>query len=101
MKIKLGDKVYVAVGKDKGKTSKVVKSLPKRNKVIVEDTNMVKKRSKPTKQGEKGKVVDTPMPMNVSKLRLVCGSCKKPTRVGFDMKDGKKTRVCRKCGKKT
>lgn len=91
MKIKKGDKVFVRQGDYRGKTSKVVKALPKEQKVVVEGVNVVKKRIRPQKEGEKGKTVEAPLPIPASRVQLVCGSCG-PTRVGKD-------RVCKKCGK--
>ncbi|MDB5259410.1 MAG: ribosomal protein [Candidatus Taylorbacteria bacterium] len=68
MHIKKGDNVVVLAGKDKGKTGKVTKAMPKDGMVIVEGMNMAKKHQKPTKQGQKGQVIEKSMPMNVSKL---------------------------------
>lgn len=70
MHIKKGDNVIVLAGKDKGKNGKVIKAMPKLGKVIVEGINMVKKHQRPTKQGQKGQMVDKSMPMDVSKLAV-------------------------------
>ncbi len=105
MKIKKGDTVLVISGKYKGKTGKVLRALPRENRIIVEGVNIVKKHTKPKKSGEKGKIVEKEAPIHVSNVKLVCGSCKKPTRVGYLFKDGKgerrKVRICKKCGKET
>lgn len=71
MKIKKGDTVILLTGNDKGKKGKVVKSFPILNKVLVEGINMVKKSIKPKRRGEKGTVIDTPLPVNASNVRKV------------------------------
>lgn len=68
MTIKKEDNVIVLAGKDKGKTGKVIKSLPKIHKVIVAGINMMKKNQKPRKQGQKGQIVEVTMPIDVSNV---------------------------------
>jgi large subunit ribosomal protein L24 len=98
MKILKGDKVLITKGKDRGKSGKVLKSLPKLNKVIVEGLNKYKKNQKPKKEGEKGQIVEFERPINVSNLSIVCPKCKKQTRVGYLIDDkNKKSRICVKC----
>lgn len=105
MKIKKNDKVLVIKGKYRGKTSIVLKAMPKQNRVIVEGVNIVKKRVKPRKSGEKGKVLEIAAPMFVADLKLICKKCKKAVRVGYkiilEKDEKKKIRVCKKCGKET
>lgn len=71
MHIKKGDNVKVLTGKDSGKTGKVIKAMPKDNKVIVEGINMVKRHQRPKKQNSKGQVVEKPMPIHASNLAPV------------------------------
>ena len=101
MKIKKDDTVIIITGKDKGRRGKVLKTMPKEDKVIVEGLNIIKKHVKPKKEGEKGQVVEIPSPVDVSNLKLICPKCKKPTRFGYKVlkeKDKKKKyRVCKKC----
>ncbi|MDH4330809.1 MAG: 50S ribosomal protein L24 [Candidatus Moranbacteria bacterium] len=97
MKIKKGDKVKIITGKDRGKTGKVVTSFPRDKKVIVEGLNTVKKSVKPRKEGEKGQIVETPMPVSISNVMLVCPKCDKATRVEYKIEGDKKNRVCKKC----
>ena len=78
MTIKKDDIVIVLAGKDKGKSGKVVKSLPKIHKVIVAGINIIKKNQKPRQQGQKGQVVEKTMPIDVSNVRLE--SDKKPVK---------------------
>ncbi len=68
MHIKKGDTVVILSGDDKGKTGKVVKAFPAEGKVVVEGMNTVRKHQRPTKQGQKGQVVDLAMPMHASKV---------------------------------
>ena len=79
MKIKKDDNVVVLAGKDKGKTGKVIKAMPKENRVIVAGVNMYKKNQKPTKQGQKGQVIEINGSINVSNVALV-GSIKKESK---------------------
>ena len=98
MNIKKDDKVVVLSGKDKGKQGKILVSDPKAAKVIVEGVNVATKHQKPRKQGEEGGIIKVDTPIYVSKVQLDCPKCGKATRVGHKNADGKKTRVCKKCG---
>ena len=96
--VKTGDNVQVTSGKDAGKTGKVLAVSPAEGKVIVEGLNMVTKHVKPRRQGEQGGIVKAEGAMYASKVMPVCPKCNKPTRVGHAVVDGKKVRVCKKCG---
>ena len=96
--VKTGDNVMVISGKDAGKTGKVLAVSPAEGKVIVEGLNMVTKHVKPRRQGEQGGIVKAEGAMYASKVMPVCPKCNKPTRVGHAVVDGKKVRVCKKCG---
>ena len=98
MNIKKDDKVVVLSGKDKGKQGKILVSDPKAAKVIVEGVNVATKHQKPRKQGEEGGIFKIETPIYASKVQLVCPKCGKATRVGHKIADGKKVRVCKKCG---
>ena len=98
MNIKKDDKVVVLSGKDKGKQGKILVSDPKAAKVIVEGVNVATKHQKPRKQGEEGGIIKVETPIYASKVQLVCPKCGKATRVAHKFADGKKTRVCKKCG---
>ena len=102
--IKVDDTVMVLSGNDKGKTGKVIAVSPEEGKAIVEGVNKQKKHVKPRKQGEAGGILDVDGAMYVDKLALVCnnpGCVKngKATRTKVAVVDGKKVRVCAKCGK--
>ena len=96
--VKTGDNVMIISGKDKGHTGKVLQVSPSENKVIVEGQNMVTKHVKPRRQGEQGGIVKKETPIRSCKVALFCEKCAKGVRVGYKMVDGKKVRVCRKCG---
>ena len=98
MNIKKDDKVIVLSGKDKGKQGKVLSADPKAMKVVVEGVNVATKHQKPMKQGQDGGIIKVETPIYVSKVQLVCPKCGKATRVGHKIADGKKVRVCKKCG---
>jgi len=98
MKIKIGDTVLILAGKDKNKKGKVIKVLPKENQLVVEGVNLKKKHVKPRRQGEKGQIVEVPMSLNVSNVKLICPKCKKSVRVGYKVAEKNKYRICRKCG---
>ena len=98
MKIKKDDKVVVLAGKDKGKQGKVLIADPKGGKVVVEGVNVATKHQKPQGQGKEGGIIKIETPIYVCKVQLVCPKCGKGTRVGYKLADGKKVRVCKKCG---
>ena len=99
MSIKKDDTVVVLSGKDKGKKGKVLSVDPKAGKVIVEKVNVVSRHTKPRKQGEQGGIVKKEAPIYACKVMRVCPKCNKPTRPASKVgKDGKRVRVCKKCG---
>ncbi|MDD5696664.1 MAG: 50S ribosomal protein L24 [Candidatus Pacebacteria bacterium] len=98
MKIKKNDQVLIISGDDKGKKGKVLKVLPRTGKILVEGVNLVKKHVRPKKGGEKGQTVKTAKPISSSKAKLICPKCGKGSRIGYDINEDKKYRVCKKCG---
>ena len=99
--VKTGDTVVLLTGdaKDRGKTGKVLEVSPEEGKVIVEGLNKVKKHVKPRKAGDPSGIIETESAIYASKVQVVCPKCNKPTRIGNVVgADGKKTRVCKKCG---
>ena len=96
MNFKTGDKVVVIAGKDKGKSGKILKTLARENKVIVEGINVVKKHQKGNGQTPGG-IVDMEAPIHASNVMIVDPKTKKPTRIGHSTdKSGKKIRVTKK-----
>ncbi len=103
MKIKKGDKVLIISGKDRSKTGKVLDVKRFENKIRVEGVYLIKKHSKPKRQGEKGQVVSMPSFFDASNVKIVCPKCGKAARIGFEIsktQEGKrsKARICKKCG---
>ena len=98
MNIKKGDTVVVLSGKDKGKQGKVLGTVPSEAKVVVEGINMVTCHVKPRRQGEEGGIVKREAAIYASKVQVVCPKCGKGTRVAHKIEDGKKSRICKKCG---
>ncbi len=96
LKIKKGDTVKVIAGKDNGKEGKVVSVDQKNGKVVVEGINMVTKHAKPSAAHANGGIVQKEAPIDASNVMLVYNG--KATRVGFDVKDGKKVRVAKATG---
>lgn len=99
MRIKKGDTVAVISGKDKGATGAVMRAIPENRKVVVEKVAIAKKAQRPTRENPQGGIISIEMPVHVSTVQLVCPKCNKPTRVGMHLEEGKKVRVCKKCGK--
>jgi len=98
MKIRKNDTVLVIIGKDRGKKGKVRKALPKKDKVIVEGVNMIKRHSRAKGQARQAGIIELEAPLDISNVMLICNKCNKPTRVGFRfLSDGRKARVCRAC----
>ncbi|HEY4477657.1 MAG TPA: 50S ribosomal protein L24 [Candidatus Paceibacterota bacterium] len=98
MKFKKGDNVIVTTGKDKGKKGTIVRTLPEKNKVVVEGLNLTKKHQRPRKSGEKGSIITMAMPINVSNVMAVDPKTGKPSRVGYKMVGDKKVRIAKKSG---
>jgi large subunit ribosomal protein L24 len=99
MKIKKGDQVLIIKGKDRGRVGKVIKALPKENRVVIEGLNLVKKHIKPRREGEKGKIIEIPRPIPVNNVKLICPHCSKATRIGYKFEGQEKYRYCKKCQK--
>ena len=99
MNVKKGDTVVVLSGKDKGKQGKVIQALPKKNKVVVEGVNKVKKHQKPTQANQQGGIIEMEAPIDASNVMLLDPKTNKPTRVGIKVDEkGNKIRVAKKSG---
>ena len=97
--IKRDDKVKVIAGKVTGKIGKVLKVNRKKSRVLVEKINIVKRHSKPSAQNKQGGIVDKEMPIQWSNVMVMCSKCVTPARIKMQrLEDGKKIRVCVKCG---
>ena len=96
--VKKDDTVIVVSGNDKGKKGKVLEVSPKEGKVIVQGVHLVKKHVKPRPPQEQGGIVEVEGAIYASKVQVFCSKCGKATRVAHKIVDGKKVRVCAKCG---
>ncbi len=98
MKLRTGDLVRVIAGKDKGTEGKIARILNAQNKIIVEGVATAKRHQRPTGQTMQGGIIDKDMPITASNVMIICPDCG-PTKIGARFDDqGRKYRVCRKCG---
>ncbi|WP_246945560.1 MULTISPECIES: 50S ribosomal protein L24 [Bacillus] len=98
MHVKKGDKVQVISGKDKGKQGVILEAFPKKNRVLVEGVNVVKKHSKPSQANPQGGIISQEAAIHVSNVMPLDPKSGEPTRVGYQLVDGKKVRVAKKSG---
>ena len=98
IKLKKGDDVIVMAGKDKGKTGKIVKILPKVMKAVVSEINRVKKNQKPD-NNQPGGIIDKDMPIHISNLLYYDAEQKKGVKIGFKLDNNKKIRINKSSGK--
>jgi large subunit ribosomal protein L24 len=101
LSVRKGDKVRVISGKDRGFEGRVIMSLPKADKVLVEGANRIRKHTKITSNqrgAQSGGIVTQEAPIHVSNVMVVCPSCNKPTRIGHRKDEaGRSMRVCKRC----
>lgn len=97
MKLKKGDNVKVIKGKDKGKTGKIEKVMPKINKIIVANVNMYKRHLKARSQNQPSEIVNLTKPLAASSVGFVCPKCKEVSRIGYKIEKSVKYRVCVNC----
>ena len=96
--VKKDDLVMVIAGKDKGKTGKVLRVLPEKGRVLVENLNVVKRHTRPSQQNAEGGIIEKEAAVAISNVQLVCQGCNKPARTGLrTLEDGSKARFCKKC----
>ena len=99
MNIRKNDKVVVLSGRDKGKQGEVLRAMPAEGKVVVQGVSVATKHQKARKQGEESSIIKVETPIYACKVMVVCPKCSKPTRVAHKVgADGKKVRVCKRCG---
>lgn len=96
--IRKDDKVKIIAGKDKGKVGKVLKVIKKKNRLLVENINIVKRHTKPNAQNRQGGILESEAPIHWSNVMLMCNKCIEPVRVKKKtLDDGKSVRICTKC----
>jgi large subunit ribosomal protein L24 len=99
MNIRKNDTVLVILGKDRGKKGRVRFAYPKKERVLVEGINFVKKHSRARGAVRQAGIIEREAPIHISNVMLVCSKCSQPTRVGSrELADGRKVRFCRTCG---
>ncbi|MBI2590160.1 50S ribosomal protein L24 [Candidatus Berkelbacteria bacterium] len=97
MQIRKDDAVKLLSGKDRGKTGKVIRALPKAQRVVVEGLNLVKRHTKPTPRQPHGDIISFAAPIHVSNVMLMCLNCGKPTRINHKSTAKGSLRICKKC----
>ena len=96
--IKKSNTVLVIAGRDKGKSGKGLRVIPKKDRAIAEKLNMAKRHLKPSQQNRQGGILEREAPLHISNLKLICTKCTDPTRVGYRiLEDNRKVRYCKKC----
>ena len=98
MHVKKGDKVKVLSGKDRGKTGTIIEVYPKKDRVLVEGVNMVQKHAKPSQENPQGGILNQEAAIHVSNVLPIDPKTGEPTRVGYEVRDGKKVRIAKKSG---
>ena len=98
MHVKKGDKVKVLSGKDRGKTGTVLEAFPKKERVLVEGVNLVQKHAKPSQDNPQGGILNQEAAIHVSNVLPIDPKSGEPTRVGYEVRDGKKVRIAKKSG---
>jgi large subunit ribosomal protein L24 len=97
--IRKNDLVMVIAGKDRGKRGKVLRVIPKTEKVVVERINVVKRHTRPGGVSQQGGILEKEAPLHVSNVMVVCTRCDRAVRTGHSfLADGRKVRVCKQCG---
>ena len=100
MKLRKGDTIIVAVGRDKGKKGKIEEVFPGSNMIVAAGINIYKRHTKKRDEKTPGGIIEKAYPIAEAKVQLVCPKCGKLTRVGFLVTKGEKERICRKCKQK-
>ncbi len=97
--IKKTDLVMVTQGREKGKSGRVLKVFPEKEKVLIEKINYIKRHTRPHGQQRRGGILEKEAPLHLSNVRPLCEKCNKPVRIRHrTVEGGKKVRVCHKCG---
>jgi large subunit ribosomal protein L24 len=99
LSLKKNDTVRVMSGREKGKQGRVLSVYPSKDSLLIEKINMIKRHMKPTRKYTQGGIIEKEAPIHISNVMLICPKCNKPTRIGNTaLQDGRKVRVCKKCG---
>ncbi|MDQ0352429.1 large subunit ribosomal protein L24 [Alkalibacillus filiformis] len=98
MHVKKGDKVRVISGKDKGKEGTILEAFPKKDRIVVEGVNYMKKHTQPSQENPQGGILNQEASIHVSNVMPIDPNTNEPTRVGYEVRDGKKVRIAKKSG---
>ncbi|OGG47564.1 50S ribosomal protein L24 [Candidatus Kaiserbacteria bacterium RIFCSPHIGHO2_01_FULL_49_13] len=98
MKIKKGDNIIVIAGKDRGKTGKVLRALPREDRVVIEGVNVRKRHQRANRAGQKGQIIEKSLPVHVSNVMIIDPKSGKQTRIGKEKKGDRFVRVAKKSG---
>jgi large subunit ribosomal protein L24 len=97
--LKKNDLVMVIAGREKGKSGRILKVFPRKNRALIEKVNFIKRHTRPSGQTRQGGIVEKEAPIHVSNVMVICEKCNLPIRVGKKiLDDGRKVRICKKCG---
>ena len=97
--MKKNDLVMVIAGREKGKSGRILKVFPQKNRALIEKVNFIKRHTRPSGQTRQGGIVEKEAPIHVSNVMIICEKCNVPIRVGKKiLDDGRKVRICKKCG---
>jgi large subunit ribosomal protein L24 len=96
-KIRKGDKVKVISGKDRGKSGKVLRALPREARIVVEGVNVAKRHTRPSQRNPQGGIIEKELPIHISNVMLICPRCNRSTRVSRQVTSEGAVRVCKKC----
>jgi large subunit ribosomal protein L24 len=97
-KVRKGDRVQVVAGNDRGRTGRVLAVIPERNRIIVENVKMITKHQRATQSLRQPGIIQREGTIHMSNVLPICPECDEPTRVGFTEVEGRKMRVCKRCG---
>jgi large subunit ribosomal protein L24 len=98
-RIKKEDQVKVVAGKEKGKTGRVLRVIAKKNSLLVEKVNLVKRHTRPSSQHRQGGIIEKESPIHISNVMIICTKCNTAVKMGSKtLEDGVKVRCCKKCG---
>jgi large subunit ribosomal protein L24 len=97
--LKKNDLVMVIAGREKGKSGRILRVFPQKNRALIEKVNFIKRHTRPSGQTRQGGIVEKEAPIHVSNVMVICEKCNLPIRVGKKiLDDGRKVRICKKCG---
>jgi large subunit ribosomal protein L24 len=97
--VRKNDLVMVISGKEKGKSGKILKLFPKKNRVVIEKVNFVKRHTRPSGKARQGGIIEKEASIHISNVLLMCPQCNQGVRTGNRItEDGKKALICKKCG---